>query len=225
MNPIPLAPIQPPPPRRSRLQEKTAYYTRTQWLLGGGLIAFVILFYFFTFDPTRAQAELLQQRLNETQGELDVARDRASDLPRIAAENDALTLRLSQSKRLARRNELAEFLRDITRLGTQYSLRNFTYQYGEPRRGDSFSQLPIVVEFEGDMLGVYQFLGDVEELPRLTRLRSLAVHITPAPVAQNADGKSTSPAAGYVSVQMALHTYFSNESIQDSMLPTQKTTP
>jgi Tfp pilus assembly protein PilO len=212
----PASPNKPAASRRSRLGEKTEFYTRTQWLLGGGLVAFAMLFYFFTFRPTRLQAESLEQRLTTTQGELEVARDRASDLPRIAAENDALALRLRQAKRLARRDEVADFLRDITRLGTAYSLRNFTYQYGEPRRGAAFSQLPIVVEFEGDMLGVYQFLGNVEGLPRLTRLRSLAIHTMPTPALQNADGTPATRQGGYVAVQMALHTYFSNETATEA---------
>lgn len=180
----------------SRLRDKTVSYTRLQWALAAALLLFAALFYLFTFRPARLEAAALDARLQHSREELRQARARASDLPRIAAENDALSLRLAQSKRLPRHQELGDFVRDISRLGSQYSLRKFNYKYGLIKRAETYSQLPIELEFEGDLLNVFSFLKQTEELPRLTRLRSL-----------NIKGGHDRP--GTVAVRMALNTYFS----------------
>mgnify|MGYP001458555046 CR=1 FL=1 len=179
-----------------RLRDQTISYTRLQWVLAAALLLFAAGFYAFTFRPTQAETQRLETRLEMFRYELRTARARASDLPRIAAENDALTLRLAQSKRLPRHQELGEFVRDISRLGSQYSLRKFAYKYGLAKRSDTFSQLPIEIEFEGDLMNVYSFLRQTEELPRLSRLRSLSIKGAPA-------------RPGTVEVRMALNTYFS----------------
>jgi Tfp pilus assembly protein PilO len=182
------------------LRNKTSFYTRMQCTLAVTLAVFGVVFVFVTLKPTQRQAAALAQRLTESESELAAARARASDLPRIAAENEALSLRLAQSKRLPSQQELGEFVRDISRLGNQFSLKKFEYKYGLPKRGDSFSQVPISVMFEGDMLNVYAFLKKTEELPRLTRLRNIALE------AAGADRP-----VGTVTVQMSLNTYFAND--------------
>jgi Tfp pilus assembly protein PilO len=182
------------------LRDKTSFYTRMQCVLAGMLLVFGGVFFLFTLKPTQRQTEWLQRRLEQAQSELDTARSRAADLPRIAAENEALSLKLAQAKRLPRQQEWAEFVRDITRLGNQFSLRKFTYRYGLAKRSEAFSHVPIVLEFEGDMLNVYSFLKQIEDLPRLTRLRGVTF--------KSGGGGERN---GIVTVQMSLNTYFTNE--------------
>lgn len=179
------------------LRDSTIFYTRLQWAMGVALLLFSAMFYWFTFRPAHRDASMLRQRLDRAVVELEAARARASDLPRISAENDALAVRLSRTKRLPRQAEWAEFVRDITRLGNQFGLRKFAYKYGEAKRGDSYLQLPITLEFEGDLMNVHAFLRNAEELPRLTRMRSLSLK---SPVDREH--------MGVVSVEMTLHTYF-----------------
>lgn len=179
----------------SQLQNKTTVYTRLQWVLAGALVLFAAGFYFLTYRPSRTEHAQLSGQLQQTRAELSAARARATDLPRIAAENDALSLRLAQSKRLSRHQEMGDIVRDISRLGNQFSLRRFSYKYGLARRTDDYSQLPIDLEFEGDMMNVYSFLKQTEDLPRLTRLRSLTLTPTERP--------------GVVTAKVSFNTFFS----------------
>lgn len=184
----------------SPLRERSAYYTRLQWALGAALLVFAVVFYAFTFRPAHREVRALRERIDRTTAELEAARARAGDLPRLSAENDALAVRLSRAKRLPQQAEWSEFVRDITRLGNQFSLRKFSYKYGEAKRHDRYLQLPITLEFEGDLMNVYAFLRQAEELPRLTRLRAISL--------RNAPEKEH---AGSVVVEMSLNTYFSTQ--------------
>lgn len=181
----------------SQLRERTQFYTRLQYGLAVGLALFLVGFWLLGYRPVILESQSLRTRVESQRSELSVAKSRADDLPRLEAENDALSMRLARAKRLPRQQEWADFVRDITRLGTQFSLRRFEYKYGQARREDTFSQLPLELDFEGEMLNVYSFLRQTEELPRLTRLRSISMQTTDKP--------------GHVRVQMALNTYFATE--------------
>ncbi|MCS7033541.1 MAG: type 4a pilus biogenesis protein PilO [Phycisphaerae bacterium] len=182
----------------SRLKDRTHLYARIQRWLFAGLVVFAFGFYLLVFYPTHRRAEELQAAVERQRQDLELARERSKDLPRIAAENEALTLRLSQSKRVPRQSEWAEFVRDLTRLGNQESLRKFAYKYGLARHIGEFAQFPVIVSFEGDAMNVYAFLRQIEDLPRLTRLRSILL-------------KSLEESPGQVRAEMALNTYFSTE--------------
>jgi Tfp pilus assembly protein PilO len=181
-----------------KLRDKTGRYARLQWWLLGVLVAFAAGFWAIVYRPADARANLLHVEVERQRQELEVSRERARDLPRIAAENKALNERLVRAKRLPRQSEWAEFVRDITTLSQQRDLRKFNYKYGVARREGSFSQLPIQLEFEGDMRNVDAFLREVERLPRLTRLRN--VHVKGIPERN-----------GFVTVQLTLNTYFTTD--------------
>lgn len=180
------------------LRDKTRRYTVLQLWLAGGLIAFALGFYLFVYRPVDHRSHVLSVLIEKERQELEISRQRASDLPRIAQENEELTLRVARSKRLPRLGEWAEFVREITHLSNQASLKKFSYKYGTARREALYAQLPIELEFEGEMPDVTRFLQNIEELPRLVRLRGINI-------------KNRADRPGYVQVQMALNTYFSTE--------------
>lgn len=180
------------------LRDKTVWYTKLQWWLAGGLIVFAGAFYLLVYRPAERRSEVLAVVLDSERQELELSRQRASDLPRIASENEELAQRVARSKRLPRQADWAEFVRELTHLSNQASLKKFTYRYGLAKRTELYAQLPIEMEFEGDMSDVYTFLARIEELPRLTRLRTLSLK-----------GRPETP--GVVQVQMSLHTFFSTE--------------
>ena len=180
------------------LRTKTQSLTKLQWWLFGGLVLFAGGFYLLVYRPAETRAVSLRTQIQKQRQELDAARERAKDLPRISAENEELTMRLAKSKRLPRQSEWAELVRDITRLSNQSGLKKFSYKYSEATRGDAFAQLPILLDFEGDMMDVHAFIRQIEDLSRLTRLRGIAI-------------KGGAEKPGHVQVQMALNTYFSTE--------------
>jgi Tfp pilus assembly protein PilO len=180
------------------LKYKTQWYTKLQWWLFASLVIFAFGFYLLIYRPAETRAESLRVQVDRQRQELELARERSKDLPKIAAENEELTLRLAQSKRVPRQSEWAEFVRDLTRLSNQTSLRKFSYKYGMANKIGDFAQFPVELDFEGDALDVYAFLKQIEDLPRLTRLRRVKL-------------ANDIQRPGYVHVQMGLNTYFSTE--------------
>lgn len=179
------------------LQSRTESLTKLQWWLAGGLALLALGIYLLAHRPAVAKAGRLQAENERGTAELQAAQARASDLPRLSAENEALSLLLARSKRIPRQSEWADLVRDITRLSNQSSLKKFNYKYGLAQRSATFSQLPIMLEFEGEMMDVYAFVRQIEELSRLTRLRGISIA---------SDAKT-----GQVRVEMALNTYFSTD--------------
>jgi Tfp pilus assembly protein PilO len=92
--------------------------------------------------------------------------------------------------------ELGEFLRDLTPVSQQYAIRKLIHQPGTVKRLDLYGEIPITMNFEGDFQNVFSFLRQLEEMPRLTRVRNLTIKAK--------DGK-----LGQVDVNMAMNIYFS----------------
>lgn len=178
------------------LRDRTQHYTKLQWWLAAGLLVFCVAFYLFVYRPASQRGDRLVAQIHTQQAELADARTRAKDLPKIASENDELAMRLARSKRVPKQTEWAEFVRDLTRLSNQASLRKFSYKYGTAKRIGDFAQFPVMLDFEGDAMDAYVFLKQVEDLPRLTRLRSLSLKTRPEK-------------AGQIQAQLDLNTYFS----------------
>ncbi|HRK31445.1 MAG TPA: type 4a pilus biogenesis protein PilO [Tepidisphaeraceae bacterium] len=179
------------------LQARTESLTKLQYWFAGVLAVLALGFYLVIQRPSTARAASLQSEHQQHVAELQAAQARAANLPTISAENAELSLRLARSKRLPRQSEWADLVRDITRLSNQSSLKKFSYKYGLAKRSSTFSQLPIMLEFEGEMMDVYAFVRQIEELPRMTRLRGISII---------SDQKT-----GQVRVEMALNTFFSTE--------------
>ena len=68
-----------------------------------------------------------------------------------------------------------------------------------PARVEQVRELPIKLQFEGDFTNVYAFLRNVEEMPRMTRVRGMQI---------KARDRETS---GHVQVQLAMNIYFAAE--------------
>ena len=68
-----------------------------------------------------------------------------------------------------------------------------------PTRAEQVRELPIKLQFEGDFTSVYAFLRNVEEMPRMTRVRGMQIK------SRDRD------ASGQVQVQLAMNIYFAAE--------------
>src|SRR5205814_9891581 len=108
--------------------------------------------------------------------ELNEGRARAQNLPVIESEVEQLRTRLERfDKKLPKKPDMDQFMREITRVSELASLKKVTVQPGSPKRSELFSEMPIALNFTGDFTSVVNFLQQTEEMQRLTRVRSLAI--------------------------------------------------
>jgi len=182
-----------------RLQDQIARYRTVQWTLGGVALLVATVFYFGGIRPAQVQRGSIVSAIESQRADLNLGKARAQNLPIIEAEVNLLKTRLERfDKKLPKKPDMDQFMRDITHVSEQASLKKVTVQPGSPKRSDLFSEMPIVLNFTGDFTSVVNFLQQTEEMQRLTRVRSLAI-------------KTKDALAGSVEVDVSMSIYFADE--------------
>ena len=116
----------------------------------------------------------LRMQIDLKQRELATSKDRVADLPLLLGEVGKLDRKVADYERqFPRQLELGQFIKDLTRLCQQVSLKDWKYQPGAPRRNESLHEMPIVMQFNGDFVSAASILQQVETLQRLTRVKRL----------------------------------------------------
>jgi Tfp pilus assembly protein PilO len=171
---------------------------KVQWILSAVMAAAVGIFLLCIYLPQTRKLKELDMSIATKQRELGASQSRANTLPTVKVDLDKLRLSVENyDKKLPRQPALGEFLKNVTQLSSQASLRNLSVQPGLPRRLDLFSELPISMHFEGDAMNVFSFLRQTEQMPRITRVRSVDIH-------------TLDPKLGTVEVQLAINLYFTD---------------
>ena len=179
------------------LQTQLAWCVKAQWGLGIGLVVILAAFYFVGYRPQHAKLKERKAQIQQKQQEMDAANTRVANLPAVAIEVEKLRTKLERfNKKLPKQQDLGQFIRDITTLSQQSSLKKLTVQPGAPKRTPLYCELPVLLNFEGDFLNVFSFLRQTEDMQRLTRVNSLTV--------ETKDAKH-----GQVEVQVSMNIYFS----------------
>ena len=157
------------------LQNQIKWCSRLQWWLGGAMLLLWAAFLLLGYRPITRRQATLEQQIAMLQSELSTSSSKAGALPQVAGEVKIQRLKLDGANRLPKQNDLAQFIRDITQLSQQSSLKKFQYKPEPRQRGQLFCQLPVKLTFEGDFVNVFSFLRQTETMQRLTRTRSIAL--------------------------------------------------
>jgi Tfp pilus assembly protein PilO len=182
------------------LQSQITWCARGQWALGGLIVVVVLAFYALGFRPLSHRLSNLRWQITQRQRDVLAGRNETKVLPDIAGEVKRLQGRLERSnKSIPPQQELSQFIKDITQLSQQANLKKFSYKPGVATRGEQVCELPIPLVFEGDFLNVYAFLRNVEEMPRMTRVRGMQIK------AKDRDKGEV------VQVQLSMNIYFAAE--------------
>jgi Tfp pilus assembly protein PilO len=179
------------------LRTQAGLCTKLQWIFAGVLAACVLAFLVLYWRPGLKEQAALREQIDRRQSELDANRDVGARLAAVTANVERTKLRLDRfNRKLPRQEELGQFVKEITNLSQQASLRRLSNQPGDLRRRDVFSERPISLSFEGNFNDVFTFLRQAEEMQRLTRVRTLNV-------------RSLDAQQGLVDVQVVMSIYFS----------------
>jgi Tfp pilus assembly protein PilO len=179
------------------LQKQIDRYKHIQWTLGMVMACLAIGFYVFGYRPAVARLETLQLQTQSKQRELDQSQNKARTLPILVKEVQELEKQVEiYDRQFPRQPQIGEFIRDMTQISQQLSLKNWNYKPAAPKRTEGFYELPIMMSFQGDFMNVSSFLRQVEKLQRLTRVKRLLL-------------KNRDPRTGLVEVEMAMNIYFS----------------
>jgi Tfp pilus assembly protein PilO len=173
---------------------------RAQWVLGLSLLLMVSGFFTFVYRPNSQRLSDLRDQINGKKSNLSTNKARAQILPDVLVAVNQMQSRLEMfDKKIPTRNELSEFIHDITDLSDRTGLRNrWNVEPGVPQHGDHerYAEWPISMKFEGDFLNVCAFLRRTELMDRLSRVKGLKIHSTDG-------GKS-----GNVQVELSMNIYY-----------------
>jgi Tfp pilus assembly protein PilO len=179
------------------LQSNLARLRRTQWVLAGATLLGLAGFYVAVFRPFAGRLDVLTLQIQQKRRELEGSTDKTRQLPILMGQVRDLEVKVQHFERqFPRQPALDLFIRNITDVSQRMNLREWRYQPGAPRRGDAFQELPIQMQFQGDFLAVASFLREVENMPRLTRVKKLSV-------------KAKDGTTGLVEVELSMNIYFS----------------
>jgi Tfp pilus assembly protein PilO len=156
-----------------------------------------LAFYCFGYRPAIGRLETLKLQIQSKQRDVDQTQNKARTLPILVREVWVLEKRVQDyDHEFPKQPQIGEFIRDMTRISQQLSLKNWNYKPAAPKRSDGFYELPILMSFQGDFMNVASFLRQVEKLERLTRVKRLTL-------------RNRDPRTGTVEVEMAMNIYFS----------------
>ena len=179
------------------LQSQIGWTAKAQWAMTAVMLGLGAAFYVLGYRPAVEKIAGQQAEYRAKAQKLQADQSRARLLPSVEADVEVLRQTLERfDKKMPRQQDLGQFIKEITQMSQQAALKKLAVNPGVPRRSDQFSELPITLTFEGDFVNVFEFLRDVEQMKRLTRVRGLTV-------------KNRDPALGQVEVQVGMNIYFS----------------
>jgi len=140
------------------------------------LLAIPVGAYFWVFKP----ANIL---IKEKQAKLEVKAQKLENLHRAAGEikdlskeieNLAEAVKFFESK-LPTHHEIHKVLAQVTKIADKHRLETKLFQTLKPNPFANYSEQPINMEVHGDFDSYYQFLLDVEKLPRITKIKEMTL--------------------------------------------------
>jgi Tfp pilus assembly protein PilO len=189
----------PAPTKPNRLMRQMLLLARLQWVCLAAMIFAAGSFYALVYRPQDQELQALNGQIELKKEELSSDKSRTDKLPAVTGELAALTRRLAGFKKLPRDPQYGDFVMDINLAKGRSALTNLDIEPKTPKRGDLYSEQPIVLTFNGSFVDVQTFISQIESLDRLTRLRDVEV-------------KSMEGHDGTVSVTLSINIYYSGGS-------------
>ena len=140
------------------------------------LIAVPIASYFFVFAPRNDEIAKARAEINAKNVRLENLRrltSRIGDLGREIVEREEELERLNQ--KLPDREGVDRILEQVTQLAQKSNLAVRSVKGEKVVPAGRAMELPLKTTIEGNFDGFYQFLLDVEALPRITRVHSMKI--------------------------------------------------
>jgi Tfp pilus assembly protein PilO len=185
---------------KADLKDQMLLFTRAQWWMALGLLALIGLVGLLLTRPASIRLAAIGERIAAQQKELQTAQTRLAGMPVVESQTEQLRRSVEYfDKRMPRHEDLPQIIGDVTQISQRTSLGKLAWRPEVAlRRTEQFTELPLEFSFQGDFLNVFSFLSQLQDIPRLTRLRKLDI--------QARDG-----ADGQVDVQLTMNIYFSEE--------------
>ncbi|HUB24468.1 MAG TPA: type 4a pilus biogenesis protein PilO [Tepidisphaeraceae bacterium] len=163
-------------PAENRLYHQMNQCAKAQLAMSGALVLGLAFFFFGVYRPQSQRLEDVEREVAQRHLELANDRTKTNRLPKVANELAELKARLANFKQLPPEPELGQFIHNIDSLSRKAGLPEPTVVPGETVTDELYSEQPIQLSFHGDFLSVFNFIHQVEDMERLTRVRDVTMH-------------------------------------------------
>ena len=138
------------------------------------LVAIPLGAYFWVFRPANQQFRAKREEVDKKAEKLESLRQATCRISDLNAEVDKLSeaVVFFESK-LPGRHEIHKVLAQISKIADGQNLETRLFETLRPKKGPRYSELPIKIEVCGGFESYYQFLLDLERIPRITRITDM----------------------------------------------------
>ena len=135
------------------------------------LLAMPVAAYFFVFQPRNADIAEAREEIDRKQAKLRQLETATQNLESLTAEIEKLSGAIAMfEKKLPAQQEVEVILKDVWELAAKHELTPKSVRTDKITSTAQYAELPIQMKINGDFDGFYEFLLDLEKLPRITRL-------------------------------------------------------
>lgn len=130
--------------------------------------------YFLVFTRKNSERLDLVADTAQKQRELGQLQQATAGIEDLSRKIDELqkAIEFFESK-LPQEREIADILDQVTKLADSNALQARSFKTLKTERNASYSEQPIQLSLSGDFNGFYQFLLQLEKLPRITRVTTM----------------------------------------------------
>lgn len=133
-------------------------------------------FCFVVLEPQKRRLSALRTSIAAIEGQLAQRRAEVGELPEIDAKlKTADALLADFQTRIPADAELGDFVEDVSAIAERLGLGNRNIVPLTPQRQGAVTALPIRISFEAGFPAIFDFLRELERMPRVARVSELIV--------------------------------------------------
>ncbi len=134
------------------------------------LLAMPVAAYLFVFQPRNLQIAEAKAEVQQKQQKLAQLEQATQNMEDLGAEIEKLSEAIDLFERkLPEKQEVEGILQDVWNLASEHQLTPKSIRTEKEQGTAQYTELPIKMVIVGDFDGFYEFLLDLEKLPRITR--------------------------------------------------------
>ena len=148
-----------------------------QFIFFAVLLAVPVTAYFMVFEPQGKEIVKARQQIAHKTAMLEKLREATRQTEDLQRANEEIRQSIEAiESRLPTRKEMDSVLRQVANLAEQNELRVPEFKKSDkPAPAGLALEQPLEIKMEGDFDGFYQFLLELEQLPRITRMTDLSL--------------------------------------------------
>ena len=140
------------------------------------LLAIPVGAYIWVFKPADQNMKKQQAAIQNKKQKLENLQNAMSGIKDLDSEVQKLAQAVNFFEgKLPRRHEIHKILEQVTKIADNHQLDTHLFKTLKVKPFASYCEQPIEMEVYGDFDAYYQFLLDVEKLPRITKINKLEI--------------------------------------------------